>query len=153
MGSVLGINVGMEQTLTLKPHTALGDPMQLANESTQSRHQKHMVVNSRDIAIGLVTVASCYLIVMICRAYHRMNMQRGKGLRSDGEDSSHLEGESITYYYYDTESYDFQQYQSIEGQDQQINQKGVQRGFEYNQSIGSNTNSLNGDQDQIPSYR
>ena len=74
----------------------------------QNHHQ--IAVNSRDIAIGLVTIASCYLIVMICRAYHRMNMQRDRVLRSDGEEDSRLEGDSITYYYYDTESYDFQQY-------------------------------------------
>ena len=45
---------------------------------------------------------------MICRAYHKINNQlHDKGLTSD-EEASYIEGDSITYYYYDTESYDFQ---------------------------------------------
>ena len=29
--------------------------------------------NGRSLAIALVGIASCYLMVMICKAYHRMN--------------------------------------------------------------------------------
>ena len=52
--------------------------------------------SSRSFAIGLVGIASCYLVVMICKAYKRMN-----------EEDTYDYDDSITYYY-DTESYDFQ---------------------------------------------
>jgi len=83
--------------------------------------------SSRSFAIGLVGVASCYLVVMICKAYRRMSEQE--------EDIYDFE-ESITYYY-DTESYDFNQYESA---DEQNPNRGVYREFEYNQTIGSNSN-------------
>ena len=51
--------------------------------------------SSRSFAIGLIGIASCYLVVMICKAYKRMN---------DPEDDAE---DSLTYYYYDT-SYDLQ---------------------------------------------
>ena len=81
--------------------------------------------SSRSFAIGLVGIASCYLIVMICKAYKRMNE----------EEDSYID-ESITYYY-DTESYDFNQYESA---DEQNPTRGIYRNFEYNQTIGSNSN-------------
>ena len=58
--------------------------------------------SSRSFAIGLVGVASCYLVVMICKAYKRMS-----------EEDNYEYDESITYYY-DTESYDFNQYESAD---------------------------------------
>ena len=73
--------------------------------------------SSRSLAICIVGVASCYLVVMICKAYRRMN-----------EEDNYYGEESITYYY-DTESYDFHQYEST---DDQYPTKGVIRGFEYN---------------------
>lgn len=51
--------------------------------------------SSRSFAIGLVGIASCYLVVMICKAYRKIN-----------EDAGSYDEETITYYY-DTESYDF----------------------------------------------
>ena len=84
--------------------------------------------SSRSFAIGLVGVASCYLVVMICKAYRRMN-----------EEDNYYGEESITYYY-DTESYDFHQYETIKSTDDQYARQGVARGFEYNKSIGTSSN-------------
>lgn len=63
--------------------------------------------SSRSFAIGLVGIASCYLFIMICKAYKRMN---------EPDEGSYAD-ESITYYY-DTESYDFLQYQSADEHEQ-----------------------------------
>ena len=56
------------------------------------------IYSSRSFAIGLVGVASCYLLVMICKAYRRLSIEQ--------ETANYGISESLTYYY-DTESYDW----------------------------------------------
>ena len=83
------------------------------------------IYSSRSFAIGLVGVASCYLLVMICKAYRRLSIEQ--------ETANYGISESLTYYY-DTESYDWNQYESA---DDQNATNGVKRDFEYNVSIGT----------------
>ena len=65
------------------------------NEFTQNEESD--VVNSRAFALGLIVIASLYVLIMICQAYQN-NMNK---LGDDYKDSS---------YQYETESYDFRPY-------------------------------------------
>ena len=65
----------------------------------QEQDKDDGMYSSRSFAIGLIGIASCYLVVMICKAYKRMN---------DPEED-YTNDDSITYYY-GTGSYDFSQY-------------------------------------------
>ena len=87
--------------------------------------------SSRSFAIGLIGIASCYLVVMICKAYRRMN---------DPEDGSYA-NDSASYYYDYGSSYDFQPYQS-DGDACQDFPK-----LPRNQTIGSNSGSFIGEND------
>lgn len=69
----------------------------------------------KSLAMVLIGIASCYLLVMIFKLYKRNQDQiADKEIASD-EAASNVEGDSSSYYYYDSESYDFQYYQSIDG--------------------------------------
>lgn len=74
--------------------------------------------DSRFLAIVLIGIASFYVLFMIIYAY---NNKRSSADQVDEETQE---------YEYTTESYDFQQYQSIDDERRSLN-----RGFHYNESI------------------
>jgi hypothetical protein len=59
--------------------------------------------DSRAFALGLISIASMYVLIMICQAYRNNMNQINQENGDDGYDSS---------YRYETESYDFRPYQS-----------------------------------------
>mmetsp|Transcript_14394 Transcript_14394/g.24530 ORF Transcript_14394/g.24530 Transcript_14394/m.24530 type:complete len:108 (+) Transcript_14394:242-565(+) len=83
-------------------------------------------LTSRAFALGLIGIASLYVLVMICQAYSQ-NMSR---VHHNGFTDRFI-APSSDYYEYETESYDFRPYQSI-GTD---GERSIQRGFHYNESI------------------
>ena len=94
--------------------------------------KRRSIYSNQSFAIGLVGIASCYLLVMIYKAYHKMSSIEQQEGAANCEIS-----ESLTYYY-DTESYDWNQYESAN--DQNPTTCGVKRDFEYNVSIGTLSN-------------
>ena len=84
--------------------------------------------SSRSFALALIGIASLYVFIMICQAY-KSNQLR---MSLSETDEQFLGSE---YYEYETESYDFDQYQS-QGPD---NNGMIIRGFQYNTSIGASS--------------
>ena len=100
--------------------------------------------SSRSFALALIGIASLYVLVMICQAYK--NNQN----RVDLSESDQYEIYGSEYYEYETQSYDFAPYQSAGTNDV----VGVQREFNYNQSIdGSKASSHQSDQRYANSRR
>ena len=81
------------------------------------------ILSSRTFALGLIGIASLYVLVMICQAY-KTNMN---GLHDEDDEEMYA-----SEYEYVTESYDFAPYQSQENEN-----ASEARGFTYNQSIGN----------------
>ena len=104
--------------------------MDLSDETQQPApgQDDEGLYSSRSFALGLIGIASLYVLIMICQAY------KSNQLRMILSDS---QGELIGsgYYEYETESYDFDQYQS-QGTD---NNRMLNRGFQYNESIGASS--------------
>lgn len=131
----LGLPKTIEEFLTLnrfnkfKGSNDKDELIKKRHEEEEKRYRERSdrgLFSSRSFAIGLVGVASCYLIIMICKAYRKM---------SEEQEAAYELGESLTYYY-DTESYDWNQYES---QDDQYPTHGVHRDFDYNVTIGSSS--------------
>ena len=85
---------------------------------------------SRSFAFSLVGIASCYLFIMICKAYQKMSEQNDE----------YYDLEASLTYFYDTESYDFKPYESYT--DELYPTRGIHRDFEYNKSIGSSVSNI-----------
>ena len=79
---------------------------------------KNSLLTSRLFALILIASASLYVLVMICQA---VKSQQGKLVSTEYESE----------YQYQTESYDFRPYQSLDTD----NGRSEARGFKYNQSI------------------
>ena len=66
--------------------------------------EENGIFSSRSFALGLIGIASLYVLVMICQAY-KTNMNRI-------HDEEYEYDEYTSEYEYETESYDFGPYQS-----------------------------------------
>ena len=93
-------------------------------QSHDDEPQPEGIITSRKFALSLIGIASLYILIMICQA-SRNNLNQINMSATMNEYGSE-------YYTYETESYDFQQYQS-QGSSYYRMQT---RGFKYNESIG-----------------
>lgn len=75
------------------------------SDKTQTSQDDEGLYSSRSFALGLIGIASLYVLIMICQAY------KSNQLRMNLSDSQE-EFIGSDYYEYETESYDFDQYRS-----------------------------------------